>query len=187
MKTQQPKTSETTFLLLSYIGVITFAVLCLCCSCNTLKKQQLKAEKFYYAHPEKLAAKAEQMFPNINEGVTAGRVDTVRDIVRLQGEPGIQGLPGTPGTVRIIQTHSTDTLRVESGVKVAQLKQQLDVIQEDFKKITTDFSKLQKDHNTLQLELKDITHSRDGWRIKFFGLAALIACFFGFKIFMKRF
>lgn len=151
-------------------------------SCNTLKKQERKAEKFYYNHPEKLAQKAAGMFPNINEGITKGRVDTVRDIIRIQGAKGADGIAGE---VRIIQTHSTDTLRIESGVKVAKQQIQIDELAAAFKILNKDLADYKDKFNGLQLEFKDMKESRNNWRLKFFALGGLIGGGVILKLFLK--
>ena len=151
-------------------------------SCNTLKKQERKANSFYNNHPEKLAEKSAVMFPNIIEGVVKGRIDTVKDIIRITGAPGKDG---APGEVRIIQTHSTDTIRIESGAKVAILTGKFEDLAAEFKVVGKDLNDCIKRLNAAQLDLKDMKQSRNNYRFKFIALLVFIGGFFIVKAYLK--
>lgn len=145
------------------------------CSCSPLKKQerqQKKAESFYYDNPEKLAAKAEQLFPNIIEGTTKGTVDTVRDIQTVRIESG------APEKVRIIQTHSTDTIRMESGVKVAQLKAEYDAV----KRANGELIKIAEDE---QKKLFELSEDRNKYRLRSITFALLLVVICGAVVYLK--
>lgn len=143
------------------------------CGCSTVKKQQQKAETFYYKNPDLLAKQAEQLFPNIIEGTTRGKIDTVRDLQVVQIESG------TPQKVRVIHTHSTDTMKIESGVKVAQIKADVDKLSALVLNLTTTV-------NNLQNQLIAMTEDRNKWRLMFFVVAGLIVAGVLVKLYIKK-
>lgn len=157
------------------LAILLITILAACTSCNTLKKQQRqekKAEAFYNSNPDKLADKAAVMFPNITEGVTKGRIDTIRDIET------ISTAPGAPAKVRIIQTHSTDTLRLESGVKVAQLSSQVAAL-------TAYVKELNKSVADYQKQALDLTKQKDFWRFWFILISIADITLIGLRYYLK--